>query len=87
MPKRISDFIPEDSLKKRPIDPERVEEVKKHLNTALDLLTELFNGNATEAAAWLDAPNDLCFNDSPYACIVRGDGEAILTWLKDRTAK
>jgi hypothetical protein len=87
MPKQISEFVPEDSLKKRPIDPKRVEEVKRHLGMALDLLTELFDGNATKAAEWLDAPNDLCFNDSPYACIVRGDGEAILNWLKDRTGK
>jgi hypothetical protein len=84
--KNIAHFVPEDSRKRKPLDPHRIEEVRRHLGLALDLLIELL-GNATKAAEWLDAPNDLCFNASPYECIVRGDGEAIINWLRDRTGK
>jgi uncharacterized protein (DUF2384 family) len=50
---------------------------------ALELATKLFKDQA-EASRWMDTPTDLCFGDSPKACIFTGEGKVLLDWLKVR---
>ena len=50
----------------------------------IDYSLELFSNNTDEALKWFNAPNTMISGESPFEVCLRGDGEAILNWLKAR---
>lgn len=52
-----------------------------------DLTLELFEGKKEDAINWFKAPNTFLFGESPFEVCIRGEGEFLLTWLKDRLGK
>lgn len=53
---------------------------------ATDLVFELTR-SLPETGKWLMSPSSILFGDSPFEVILRGDGNAIIAWLNQRTGK
>jgi hypothetical protein len=54
---------------------------------ATDIVFELLNKNLDETKSWMMVPNTVTFGDSPFEVCMRGDGETLIGWLRDRGAQ
>jgi hypothetical protein len=51
---------------------------------ATDIVFELLDRNLEETKKWMMVPNTVVFGDSPFEVCMRGEGETLIEWLKER---
>lgn len=51
---------------------------------ATDLAFELLDHDFVETRSWLMSPNSMMFGDTPFEVCMRGDGDVLIGWLKER---
>lgn len=56
----------------------------KHLVLITDYAFELFNESFEETKKWLLTPNEFLFGDTPFEVCMRGDGESLVQWLRNK---
>ena len=54
------------------------------LMIATDIAHSLVGGNTEETKKWLVTPNLAFFGDTPFRICLRGDGQTLIDWLKQR---
>lgn len=55
-----------------------------HLVIASDIVYILLKKDRQKTVRWLCTPNIKLFGDSPFEAIMRGEGEVLIAWLKQR---
>lgn len=55
-----------------------------NLVIASDLASILMEKDADKICQWLTAPNFMLFGESPLEVIMRGEGEPLILWLRER---